>query len=82
MLTSVYSGTFDAVPYAQFALDTMVKIMPIYEQMFDIEFPLPKLDLFGVRLSSCSNPAADYTHYAHRRMTSTLVCLCSGPSHV
>ncbi|KAM5543145.1 hypothetical protein V8D89_003019 [Ganoderma adspersum] len=42
-----FYGTTDAVPYAQFALDTMVKIMPIYEQMFDIEFPLPKLDLFA-----------------------------------
>ena len=45
------TGTAEAVPYAQFALDTMVKIMPIYEQMFDIEFPLPKLDLFAVTFS-------------------------------
>ena len=46
---STCPGTTEAVPYAQFALDTMVKIMPIYEQMFDIEFPLPKLDLFAVK---------------------------------
>ena len=48
---STCPGTTEAVPYAQFALDTMVKIMPIYEQMFDIEFPLPKLDLFAVTFS-------------------------------
>ena len=41
-------GTADAVPHAQFALDTVTKIMPIYEQMFDIEYPLPKLDVFAV----------------------------------
>ncbi|TBU53789.1 hypothetical protein BD310DRAFT_937381 [Dichomitus squalens] len=43
-----FYGTANAIPHAQFALDTVTKIMPIYEQMFDIEYPLPKLDIFAV----------------------------------
>ncbi|KAF9246581.1 hypothetical protein BU15DRAFT_39568 [Melanogaster broomeanus] len=29
---------------AQYALDVKAKVLPIYEQIFDIEYPLPKLD--------------------------------------
>jgi aminopeptidase 2 len=29
---------------AQFALDIKQKALPLYEQAFDIEYPLPKLD--------------------------------------
>ena len=29
---------------AQYALDIKAKALPLYEQAFDIEFPLPKLD--------------------------------------
>jgi len=28
----------------QFALDVKTKTLPIYEKVFDIEYPLPKLD--------------------------------------
>lgn len=33
---------------AQFALDVKRKVLPLYEQVFDIEYPLPKLDTLVV----------------------------------
>ncbi|RPD63715.1 hypothetical protein L227DRAFT_496652 [Lentinus tigrinus ALCF2SS1-6] len=39
--------TADCIPHAQFALTTMEKVMPVYEKMFDLEYPLPKLDLLA-----------------------------------
>ncbi|OCH95247.1 hypothetical protein OBBRIDRAFT_788437 [Obba rivulosa] len=51
--TSPLSGTVrplriyaapELLPQAQFALDVKRKVLPLYEQVFDIEFPLPKLD--------------------------------------
>ncbi|TKA51094.1 hypothetical protein B0A53_05880 [Rhodotorula sp. CCFEE 5036] len=37
-------ATWDQIDQAQLSLDTTVKILPIYEEIFDIEYPLPKLD--------------------------------------
>ncbi|KAI0086651.1 peptidase family M1-domain-containing protein [Irpex rosettiformis] len=31
-------------PLSKFALDVKKKVLPLYEQVFDIEYPLPKLD--------------------------------------
>ena len=36
--------TADLIAQAQFALDVKKKVLPHYEQVFDIEYPLPKLD--------------------------------------
>ncbi|KIO15900.1 hypothetical protein M407DRAFT_235051 [Tulasnella calospora MUT 4182] len=36
--------TPDIIHQAQFSLDVISKVMPIYEQVFQIEYPLPKLD--------------------------------------
>ncbi|KIO32561.1 hypothetical protein M407DRAFT_213745 [Tulasnella calospora MUT 4182] len=36
--------TPDIIHQAQFSLDVKSKVMPIYEQVFQIEYPLPKLD--------------------------------------
>jgi aminopeptidase 2 len=33
---------------AQYALDIKAKVLPIYEEIFDIEYPLPKLDTLVV----------------------------------
>ncbi|KAF9050721.1 leucyl aminopeptidase [Hymenopellis radicata] len=33
---------------AQFALDVKKKVLPLYEEIFDVEFPLPKLDTLVV----------------------------------
>ncbi|KAH8983497.1 leucyl aminopeptidase [Lactarius akahatsu] len=37
-------ATPDVIGQAQFALDIKEKALPLYEQAFDIEYPLPKLD--------------------------------------
>ncbi|KAH9923974.1 ERAP1-like C-terminal domain-containing protein [Epithele typhae] len=37
-------ATADNIGQAQFALDIKRKVLPLYEQVFDIEYPLPKLD--------------------------------------
>ncbi|KAL5635262.1 hypothetical protein ACGC1H_003079 [Rhizoctonia solani] len=37
-------ATKDIIHQTQFALDVKAKVIPIYERMFDIEYPLPKLD--------------------------------------
>lgn len=40
--------TADAIHQAQFTLSVKKMVMPIYEQMFDIEYPLSKLDTLVV----------------------------------
>ncbi|KAH8117511.1 peptidase family M1-domain-containing protein [Phellopilus nigrolimitatus] len=37
-------ATSDFIHQAEFALDIKRKVLPLYEQMFDVEYPLPKLD--------------------------------------
>ncbi|PCH38958.1 hypothetical protein WOLCODRAFT_141023 [Wolfiporia cocos MD-104 SS10] len=37
-------ATADLIDKAEFALDVKRQVLPLYEQVFDIEFPLPKLD--------------------------------------
>ncbi|KAG1832677.1 hypothetical protein EV424DRAFT_1627020 [Suillus variegatus] len=39
----IYS-TPDVIHQAQYALDIKAKVLPVYEEIFDIEYPLPKLD--------------------------------------
>ena len=41
---AVHTVTPDCIPHARFAIDTIARIMPVYEQMYDVEYPLPKLD--------------------------------------
>lgn len=41
-------ATPDVIHQAQFALDVKEKVLPLYEQVFDIEYPLPKLDTLVV----------------------------------
>jgi aminopeptidase N len=35
----------------------MARALPLYEQVFDIEYPLPKLDLLIVRLPFMPSPS-------------------------
>ncbi|RDX52652.1 hypothetical protein OH76DRAFT_1553921 [Lentinus brumalis] len=37
-------ATADVISQAQFALDVKRMVLPLYEEVFDIEYPLPKLD--------------------------------------
>jgi aminopeptidase 2 len=37
-------ATADVIHQAQYALDIKRKALPLYEKVFDIEYPLPKLD--------------------------------------
>ena len=41
-------ATPDVIHQAKFALDFKEKVLPLYEQVFDIEYPLPKLDTLVV----------------------------------
>ncbi|KAJ7219096.1 leucyl aminopeptidase [Mycena pura] len=43
----IYS-TPDVIHQAAFALDVVARVLPIYETVFDVEFPLPKLDTLVV----------------------------------
>ena len=44
IITKHLIATPEFVPLTQFALDVKAKTLPLYEKVFDIEFPLPKLD--------------------------------------
>jgi hypothetical protein len=46
-LTSGPSATPNHIHQGQFALDVKAKVLPLYEKVFDIEYPLPKLDTLG-----------------------------------
>jgi hypothetical protein len=62
MLLIYFLATPDVIHQAQFALDVKAAVLPLYEKIFDVEFPLPKLDTLVVgtlqfRLySHCSSP--------------------------
>lgn len=46
-------ATQDLIHQAQFALDVKKKALPLYEQVFNIEYPLPKLDTLVVGTLQC-----------------------------
>lgn len=41
-------ATSDNIGQAQFALDVKAAVLPLYERIFDVEYPLPKLDTLVV----------------------------------
>ncbi|KAJ6558345.1 hypothetical protein B0H19DRAFT_1292397 [Mycena capillaripes] len=43
-LVAFANATPDIVHQAEFCLDVMAKVLPLYEKIFDIGYPLPKLD--------------------------------------
>jgi hypothetical protein len=44
------SATPDIIHQAAFCLEVTAKVLPLYEKIFDIEYPLPKLDTLAVSL--------------------------------
>ena len=42
------TATADVISQAQFALDVKRIVLPLYEQVFEVEYPLPKLDTLVV----------------------------------
>lgn len=46
----LYSATSDLIHQAQFALDVKANVLPLYEKVFDVAFPLPKLDTLVVSM--------------------------------
>lgn len=47
-LFELFSATADVIHQAQFALDVKAAVLPLYEKVFDVEYPLPKLDTLVV----------------------------------
>jgi aminopeptidase 2 len=50
-----FEATSDVIHQAQFALDVKAKVLPLYEKIFDIEYPLPKLDTLIVGYPTSSS---------------------------
>jgi hypothetical protein len=47
-LIRAFSATADVIHQAQFALDVKAAVLPLYEKVFEVEYPLPKLDTLVV----------------------------------
>ncbi|KAJ7105158.1 leucyl aminopeptidase [Mycena epipterygia] len=43
-------ATPDLIDQAQFSLDLMARVLPMLETMFDLEYPLPKLDILSANV--------------------------------
>ncbi len=50
-----HTATEDNIAQGKYALDIMRRVMPLYEKVFDLEYPLPKLDILVVRWVSKFN---------------------------
>lgn len=46
--TSIYFPIDSDTNHAQYALDAAIKILPYYEQLFNVTFPLPKMDCIAL----------------------------------
>ena len=52
----LYTATEDNIHQGQYAIDLAEKIMPLYEQLFDLDYPLPKLDFLAVSILDTALP--------------------------
>lgn len=48
VLNTVLLATSDLIDQAEYVLSVKERVLPLYEQVFDIEYPLPKLDTLVV----------------------------------
>lgn len=63
-MVSIYPSTYnflhvplatpDIIHQTEFCLDITAQVLPLYERIFGIEYPLPKLDTLAVSCSLCS----------------------------
>jgi len=60
-LLNVFIATTSHIHLAQFALDVKAKVLPLYERLFDIPYPLPKLDTLVVSALSRLTPSKLFT---------------------
>lgn len=71
------SATSEYIKQAEFALDIKRRVLPLYEQMFDVEYPLPKLDTLIV----CKSPHSFFYRQllkSFRQVISTLALWRTG----
>lgn len=62
-------ATTDNIHQAQFALDVKAAVLPLYEKIFDVEYPLPKLDTLVVRVFYNSSFHISYAFHSSRPAT-------------
>lgn len=64
-----HAATEDNIAQGQYALDIMRGVMLLHEKVFDLEYPLPKLDILVVRYAStCSIGLLSDTHCSVQRL--------------
>lgn len=63
----LYSATADVIHQAQFALDVKAAVLPLYEKIFNVKYPLPKLDTLVV--SSLLLLSSGNTYVTYRPVT-------------
>jgi aminopeptidase N len=59
-LIEPFIATPNFVPLTQFALDVKAKTLPLYEKVFDIEYPLPKLDTLVASDFDAGQPSSPF----------------------
>jgi len=73
-------ATAENIHQAQFALDVKKAVLPLYEKVFDVGYPLPKLDTLVVsihfpELSSYVISTSSSSRQAILRLVSDVTCL-------
>ncbi len=73
LIVRTWEATPDALHQAKYVLNVTTQVMPIYEQLFDIDYPLPKLDTLIVSITFIQT-SYPYVCLNRRSMILTLVC--------
>jgi hypothetical protein len=70
-------ATKDLIGQAQFGLDIKAQVLPVYEKVFDIDFPLPKLDTLVVGLCRSCNCLRQVTQLSRHTILTPGISLSS-----